>query len=422
VKAFTGVSLCAFSLLPLFPIPDAYARNPIAATGQITNLTFTYKFGTNAPGLDQFDALGTYVLGAGSNGLNLPSEAVVASFDGGKFIQAIPSNSFTAITGGWRYLSTNPGVSEIRVMNNGSLTIRVRKSDFSGVNPAAFGPLVLTVGDDTFTAIPNSIPVAKISGPTEATVGSTVVLDATQSTDFNAGDSLTHTWTLVSEPLGSNVSLSSTTNPSVSFSPSRNGNYVLKLVNSDGVADGIPALITVTASGGTDDPPPPPSHENGVISLFVSQPTFLVGESAVITLREDAQPGNGTSRWYFKATLNDQPIAFTPVPNSVDNTHATAPLELGPHTVLVESYLENTNLAKALLDSINDYNTQITAINAALAHESDPAIIAELQAQKTLYMEQIANAQDQLEQNRTKVGETVVLSFDVAEPQPEPQP
>jgi len=201
----------AFFAFSAFTQPGhAEPKNPRDPSGgQIIDLDFSYKFGLNAPGLDQFDALGTYVLGSGSNGLSLPANAVVVSAFGGGFIQAIPSNSFTAIAGGWRYASTNPGVSEVKIMNNGALTIRVRKSDFSQVNSTSFGPISLTVGDDVFTAIPNSIPVAKIVGPAEVTVGSTVVLDGAQSTDFNT-DSLTHTWLLVSEPLGSNISLSST--------------------------------------------------------------------------------------------------------------------------------------------------------------------------------------------------------------------
>lgn len=410
MNGFLRLVCASFFLFPLYSV----AQPEIRASGQITNLDFTYKFGTNSPGLDQLDALGTYVLGAGSNGLNLPSDAVVFSFNGGSFIQAIPSYSFTAISGGWRYLSTNPGISEIRVMNNGSLTIRVRKSDFTGANPTYFGALSLTVGDDVLTAIPNSIPVAKITGPFEATVGSTVVLSSAQSTDFNS-DSLTHAWAIVSQPAGSSVALSSATGASVNFLPSMNGAYVVRLTNNDGHADGVPALITVQVSGGTEDPPPPPGSENGVISLSVNQPSFLVGESAVITLTENAQPGNGTSRWFFRSSLSGTPITFTPVPNSHDNTFTTGALEAGSQTVIVESFLENTNLAKALADSINDYNTQIVAVDAALAHETDVDIITALLAQKIYLFEQIVVAQEQLEQNRTKVGETAVLSFEVTE-------
>jgi acetyltransferase-like isoleucine patch superfamily enzyme len=127
------------------------SQHASAVNGQITNLDLAVKFGT-APGLDFFDASGNYVQGSGNNGISLPSEAVVLSFDNGKFIQALPSNSFTAISGGWRYTAPagSSGITLFKIMNNGTFDIDVRKSDFTGSKSTAMGPFTITIGDDVW--------------------------------------------------------------------------------------------------------------------------------------------------------------------------------------------------------------------------------------------------------------------------------
>ena len=88
--------------LLVFSSAESFSSSRSPADGQITNLTFSFLFGAT-PGLDQFDASGSYVLGSGNNGIHLPGEAVVVSFDSGHFTQIIPSNSFVAISGGYSY-------------------------------------------------------------------------------------------------------------------------------------------------------------------------------------------------------------------------------------------------------------------------------------------------------------------------------
>ncbi len=416
MNGFARAALWTFGIFFFLSSADSFSGLRGPSNGPITNLVFSFLFGS-APGLDQFDASGNYVLGSGNDGIHLPGEAVVVSFDAGHFVQAIPSGSFTAISGGWRYTAPSgaSGITLMKVMNNGTFQIQARKLDLSATHPGAMGVLSFSVGDDTFSVIPNSPPVAKITGPATALVGSTVTLDGTQSSDFNS-EEVTLAWSLVSQPQGSGVSLSSRGNFTTTFTPTHNGAYVVKAVPTDGIAPGIPAIFTVMVSGAGDPPPLPPGPDNGLISLSTNQASYLVGDSAVLNLHEAAQPGNGTSRWYFAATLNDQPITLTPVPHSNDNTYDTPVFtEAGERVFKVDLYLENTNLAKALAATIAEFNQDIVAVNKALQFETDPAIIAQLQAQKAYDLEQIASAQAQLLENRTKVGETAVLTFQVLE-------
>lgn len=391
------------------------SQHASAVNGQITNLDLAVKFGT-APGLDFFDASGNYVQGSGNNGISLPSEAVVLSFDNGKFIQALPSNSFTAISGGWRYTAPagSSGITLFKIMNNGTFDIDVRKSDFTGSKSTAMGPFTITIGDDVFSVTPNSVPVGRINASSTITVGALATLDATTSSDFNS-DSLTYTWSIVSQPLGANVNLSSANQPTTSFIPTLNGAYTLKVVPHDGISEGLPAVVTLQATGGEADPVPPPSHKNGLITLSSDQASYIVGEQATLNAHEDIQVGNGTNRYFFRATLDDAPITLTVVPGSnVDNIYATPVFsDASSHTFKVDLFIENTNMAKQLLATIDFLNSDIAAVNAALVNEQDPAVIASLNAQKAADLSQITEAQEQLELNRTHVGDTVQLQFNV---------
>ena len=415
MRSFTGWVLCCF-LFSCFQTTQASEPEPLAS-GELTNLEILIKLGLS-PGTDTLDVDGSWVPGSGHNGINPISESVVFSFDNGRFLQAFGPGSFTAISGGYRYLAPTgaSGITQMRIMNNGTFLVDIRKADLSGLRTTALGAMAITIGDDIFTATPNSVPVGKITGPVSAEVGELVTLDASASSDFNM-QALSFAWTIVSQPLGSNVSLSSLTNPTTSFMGTHRGAYVLKVVPNDGMEDGIPAVITIQVEGGPEDPVPPPTHENGIITLSTNQPSYIVGESAVLNVHEDIQAGNGTNRYFFRATLNDVPVPLTVVPGSnVDNTYTTPAFEeAGDRIFKVDLYLENTNMAIRLVQAIESFQQDIAAVDAALVNETDSEAIARLNAQKAYDLEQIAIAQEQQELNRTRIGATTLLPFSVSE-------
>lgn len=412
--ALVAVGLASISHLS----PQAFAGAPQGfSSGTFSNLVVQYKLGAS-PGTDTIDLDGNYLLGSGNNGISPLTESVVVSFDNGRFLQALGPGSFTAIAGGYRYLAPTgaSGITQMKIMSNGVFLVDVRKVDLSGLRSTAMGQMSITIGDDIFTATPNSVPVGKVNSPAASQVGELVTLDASQSTDFNL-QTIGITWSIVSQPIGSNVSLSSLNNPTTSFTGTHRGAYVLKALPNDGVEDGIPAIVTVQVEGGPEDPVAPPTHENGIIILSVNQPGYVIGEAATLNCHEDIQAGNGTNRYFFRATLDDVPITLTMVPGSnVDNIYTTpAFAEAGAHVFKVDLYLENTNLAVRLVQAIDAFNQDITAVEAALVNETDSEAIARLNAQKAFDLEQIAISQEQQELNRTRIGATTLLNFSVAE-------
>lgn len=380
----------------------------LAVPGEITSFSISPVFGS-APGQDSIDASGSFLLGPGNNGLQVSQEAAIVSFDNGRYIQALPSGSFQAIAGGYRYFSNAPGIREFKIMNDGTFFLEVRNINLTGSKSTEMGAFFFSIGDDTFSIIPNSVPVGKIVGPTSASVGSSVTLDATSSTDFNM-EPLGYEWSIISQPLGSNVSLSSTTNPTTSLTCVKDGAYVIKVTPNDGKVDGVPALITITASGENLPPPAPPGPDNGMIAIDTNHTDYKVGEKAKLTITELTDPG-GNNRYFFRATLNDQPIPMVKG-NGNKTSFTTDPFILaGTYVFKTVLYIEDGVLADRLQEAVSFLEEDILAVDAALAHENDGEVIARLLAQKSFDLEQIAVNQEQLELNRTLVGEPAVLEF-----------
>jgi hypothetical protein len=191
--------LCAFLWAPL---------TDSAQAAEITSFTQTFDYGAS-PGTDIFDINGTFSLGAGES-LNLPAGEIILSFDGGRYQRIFPANSFTTIAGGYRYQSTTDSIRLFRILSNGSFTITGRALDLSGTNSTNLQQFSFSVDGLAFATTPNSIPVARISGPTTAVAGENVSLSGALSSDAN-NQTLTFAWSLISKPQGSNAVLSSTT-------------------------------------------------------------------------------------------------------------------------------------------------------------------------------------------------------------------
>jgi hypothetical protein len=121
--------------------------------------------------------------------------------------------------------------------------------------------LSLTVSDGLLTSVADIIsitisnnqpPVAKAGADQNIITGTLVKLDGTKSTDPEE-DALTYTWTLVSKPAGSTAVLSSSSASKPSIQPDRAGNYVVRLVVSDGINSSAPDELTIIA---VDNQPP----------------------------------------------------------------------------------------------------------------------------------------------------------------------
>ena len=93
----------------------------------------------------------------------------------------------------------------------------------------------------------NAAPVANAGSNQNVTIGATVTLDGTASSDAN-NDSLTYKWTLQSKPSNSSATLSSLTSAKPTFKADLAGTYVATLVVSDGKANSDVAVVSVLAS------------------------------------------------------------------------------------------------------------------------------------------------------------------------------
>lgn len=105
-------------------------------------------------------------------------------------------------------------------------------------------------GDDSspVTVTVNQPPVADAGSDQTVTVNTQVTLDGTGSKDPD-GDPITYTWSIQSQPAGSDVQLSDSTASQPTFTPVVTGDYVFSLTVTDsrgGTSD--PATVTVTAA------------------------------------------------------------------------------------------------------------------------------------------------------------------------------
>jgi hypothetical protein len=92
-------------------------------------------------------------------------------------------------------------------------------------------------------------PVANPGPNQSVTVGSTVTLDASGSTNPSGIGTLTYSWVLTSRPAGSITRLVSANSVMPSFVVSAPGNYVVTLTVSNGVSSSS-ASVTITATSG----------------------------------------------------------------------------------------------------------------------------------------------------------------------------
>jgi len=163
-------------------------------------------------------------------------------------------------------------------------------SDPTAVNPSFVPDIVgdyvvqLIVNDGTDDSAPDNVrvtaqaepvnnpPVSNAGADQNVTVGDTVVLDGSGSTDAD-GDSLTYSWSM-SAPAGSGAVLSDTTSVSPSFVADIAGDYVAQLIVNDGTQDSAADAVKITAGD-------VPANNSPVANAGLDQ-SVLVG--ATVTL------------------------------------------------------------------------------------------------------------------------------------------
>jgi hypothetical protein len=93
----------------------------------------------------------------------------------------------------------------------------------------------------------NSASVANAGADQNVKTGSLVTLDASGSSDAD-GDLLTYAWSFTSKPSGSTASLSNPAAVKPTFTADFDGEYILRLIVNDGLANSEPDSVTITAA------------------------------------------------------------------------------------------------------------------------------------------------------------------------------
>jgi len=93
----------------------------------------------------------------------------------------------------------------------------------------------------------NTAPVANAGANQTVTVGTTVTLNGSGSTDAD-GNALTFQWSLAAVPTGSGATLTGPTSMKPTFIADKPGDYIVRLVVNDGTVNSAPATVTVTTA------------------------------------------------------------------------------------------------------------------------------------------------------------------------------
>jgi len=93
----------------------------------------------------------------------------------------------------------------------------------------------------------NSVPFADAGADADIENSTLYTLDGTGSSDAN-GDTLTYSWSIVSQPTGSDLALSGATSATPSFTAVEAGEYVFALVVNDGALNSVADEVTITVA------------------------------------------------------------------------------------------------------------------------------------------------------------------------------
>ena len=186
--------------------------------------------------------------------------------------------------------------------------------------------------------VKNVAPVANAGPGQTVTIGMTVILNGSGSSDAD-GNPLTYLWSFVSIPSGSGATLTGPMAVKPTFLVDKTGQYVVQLLVNDGVVSSTPATLTITTTPGNTAP------------VANAGPDQTVQLNATVTLN-----GSGSSD-VDGNPLNHQ-WAFVTVP-----TGSTA--KLSSPTVVMQTFVAEAAgqyVVKLLVNDCKVTSTQDTVI------------------------------------------------------------
>ena len=191
-----------------------------------------------AAGLDQNVSLGSLVTLDGSGSSDVDGDPLTFMWS----LTSVPAGSAATLS------SPSAVKPTFTVDRPGTYTAQLMVNDGT----------VLSAGDTVNVTTSNVAPVANAGPPQTVTVGQLVVLNGGGSSDAD-GDALTFAWSIITRPAGSTAQLSNPTAVGPSFTPDRDGDFVVQLIVNDGQQSSAPSTVTIStlnstpvANAGTD--------------------------------------------------------------------------------------------------------------------------------------------------------------------------
>ena len=193
----------------------------------------------------------------------------------------------------------------------------------------------------------NTAPIAEAGSAKSVIVANNVTLIGTGTDSDN--DSLSYTWSLLSAPSASRLSLSNNNSVNLSFVPDVAGEYVLSLVVNDGVAESAVDTVTVTVTP-ADIEIETPLNLAPIANAGIDQ-SSLVG--LLITLSGG--------------------LSTDPNGDLISYTWSLISVPTGSHAQLIDP---NTVMPTFTADNVGDYIFALEVSDGELVSEPDSVIVS----------------------------------------------
>ncbi len=224
--------------------------------------------------------------------------------------------------------------------------------------------LAVTACKEDEPEIPGGPPVADAGPDLDGTVGSSVTLDGSGSSDPD-GDNLSYVWSITTSPSGSSASVSNATSATASFVPDVAGTYTVQLSVDDGNYDPVTDEATVTVEESVGNPPiaiirdedgREISEDNENNTVTITTPYVLDGSNST-----DPDVGDELT---FAWTVTEQPDGSNPEIKDNDQEVATfVPDVPGEYIIQLEVKDQNDNMSTATATIVADANPVVIDSN-----------------------------------------------------------
>jgi hypothetical protein len=155
------------------------------------------------------------------------------------------------------------------------------------------------------------------------------------------------------------------------------------------------------------------AHAATLVDLSANRSSYMVGQIAILKATVAYPPTDDSSELYFEARLNGEPIKIVKTSDTTAQSLTPTFSTAGSDDFEVDVYLQNKYVAQGLQEGIDFYSLkEIPRLQNCLLTETDPAKIAEINAEVATDTDRLNAAREALVKNRSLL-EVDHLSFNV---------